>query len=89
MSSLILKSLIATAMLVTAPSLALAKSAPTTELKYDAKTRKYCLIDPAVTGSRLVHKTCKSATQWSADGLDMPSKTLVKTETANTTIAQN
>lgn len=73
MRSLFLNSLVAASILVSAtPVLASGASQPTTRLKYDAKTHQYCAIDPAVTGSHLQHRTCKTSTQWSAAGLDMP-----------------
>lgn len=87
MSSFILKSfIVATALVSAAPVLAAGGSQPTTELKYDAKTQKYCIIDPAVTGSHLPRKTCKTATQWSADGLDMPKAAIGDTRTVATIV---
>lgn len=79
MPSLILTSFIAAAVLVTAaPGFAAGSSQPTTKLKYDAKTQKYCVTSPAVTGSHLTNTACKTATQWSAEGLDMPKTALVQ-----------
>jgi len=73
MRSLFLNSLIAASLLVSAtPVLAAGASQPTTKLKYNAKMQKYCMIDPAVTGSHLQQQTCKTSAQWSAAGLDMP-----------------
>ncbi len=87
MPSLILNSFIAATVLVTAtPSLA-AGSQPTTKLKYDAKMQKYCVTDPAVTGSHLQNRTCKTAAQWSAAGLDMPKTTMVAATPSETIIA--
>lgn len=80
MSSFIRNSLIAATLLVSAaPVFAAGGSQPTTELRYDAKTHTYCVLNPAVTGSRLQHKTCKTAAQWSAEGLDMPKTTITAT----------
>ncbi|KQN27194.1 MULTISPECIES: hypothetical protein [unclassified Sphingomonas] len=86
MPSLILNSFIAAAMVVTAAPALAGETQPTTALKYDAKTQKYCLTDPAVTGTHLQRKTCKSATQWSADGLDMPKTTMAETTVQSTTV---
>jgi hypothetical protein len=70
MSSIILKSLaIAAAVATAVPAFA---TPATTVLKYDAKQQKYCLADPAPTGSRIQRTTCLTAAQWSANGLDMP-----------------
>jgi hypothetical protein len=70
MSSIILKSLAIAAVIGTA---APAFAAPAkTVLKYDAKQQKYCLTDPAPTGSRIQRNTCLTSAQWSANGLDMP-----------------
>lgn len=86
MPSLILNSFIAAAVLVTAaPSLA-AGSQPTTKLKYDAKTQKYCVTEPAATGSLLRKTTCRTATQWSAEGLDMPKTDMAQTAIPNTSV---
>ncbi|MCK8457232.1 MULTISPECIES: hypothetical protein [Sphingomonas] len=86
MPSLILNSFIAAAVLVTAaPSLA-AETQPTTKLKYDAKTQKYCVTDPAVTGSHLRKTTCRTATQWSVAGLNMPKTDLAQTAIPNTSV---
>ncbi len=85
MPSFIRNSLIAATMLVSAaPVLAAGGSGPTTRLTYDAKTQTYCVQDPAITGSHLSRRTCKTAAQWSADGLDMPKTTLADTRMATT-----
>ncbi|MEG3082945.1 hypothetical protein U1707_04765 [Sphingomonas sp. PB2P12] len=90
MSPFILKSLIVvTALVSAAPILAAGGSQPTTELKYDARTQKYCVTDAATTGSRLRHTTCKTATQWSAEGLDMPKRTVANTRMPVATITQD
>ena len=74
MTSIFLKSLVAVAVLATGvPALAAPQdSMQKTVLKYDAKTQKYCLNDPAVTGSRIGRTTCKTSAEWSAAGLNMP-----------------
>ena len=77
MTSIILKSLaLASVLVASAPAFA-APSDPQqkTVLKYEAKTQKYCLTDPAVTGSRIGRTTCQTAKQWSALGLNMPKST--------------
>ena len=68
---------IATALVVGAPALAASTSPAKTVLKYDAKSGKYCVTDPAITGSHLQRITCKTATQWSSDGLDLPKTTML------------
>ncbi len=77
MSSIILTLVAATALVSGAPALAAPGSQTKTVLKYDAKSGKYCVTDPAITGSHLQRITCKTATQWSADGLDMPKTTVL------------
>lgn len=77
MPSIILNLAAATALIAGAPVLAASASPTRTVLKYDAKSGKYCMTDPAVTGSRLERITCKTATQWSAEGLDMPKATML------------
>lgn len=74
MTPIFLKSLIAFAAVATSvPILAApSDSAQKTVLRYDAKTQKYCMNEPAVTGSRISQATCKTAKQWSAAGLNMP-----------------
>ena len=79
MTSIILKTLaLATALVVSAPAFA-APSAPQQKmlLKYDAKTHKYCLTDPAVTGSRIDRTVCQTSAEWTARGLNMPKQTLL------------
>jgi len=78
MTPIFLKSLIAVAVLATsAPILAAPSgSVQKTVLKYDAKTQRYCVKEPAITGSRISQMTCKTAAQWSAAGLNMP-KTVI------------
>jgi hypothetical protein len=69
MSSIILKSLAVAAAVATAVP---AFAAPaTTVLKYNAKQHKYCVTDPAPTGSHIERTTCLTVAQWSANGLDM------------------
>lgn len=74
MTPIVLKSLVAVAVLATsAPILAApSRSTEKTLLRYDAKTDKYCLTVPAETGSRIGKTICKTAVQWSDAGLDMP-----------------
>ena len=65
--------LAAAALAGSAPAFAAPSGAQTkTVLKYNAKMQKYCLTDPAVTGSRIAPITCKTSAEWTADGLDMP-----------------
>lgn len=80
MPSTLLKSLIAVSVLVSnAPAFAAASDAPQkTKLKYNAKTRKYCMTEPATTGTLLDRVTCLTAAKWSAKGLDMPNSTLLE-----------
>lgn len=73
MSPIILKSLAIVLVSVSAPAFAAPYGTQAkTVLKYDAKTRKYCATEPAITGSRISPITCMTAAQWSAAGLDMP-----------------
>ncbi|HXH14605.1 MAG TPA: hypothetical protein VNJ10_00560 [Sphingomonas sp.] len=65
--------LAAAALAGSAPAFAAPSGSQTkTILKYNAKMQKYCLTDPAVTGSRIATVTCKTAAAWTAAGLDMP-----------------
>ena len=73
MTSMILKSLaLATVLVASAPAFAAPARPQQTVLKYDAKTRQYCLTEPAATGSLIGRKTCQTAAQWSEAGLNMP-----------------
>ncbi|SFO25937.1 hypothetical protein [Sphingomonas sp. OK281] len=74
MTTIFLKSLVAVAVLTASAPILAAPSGSTqkTVLKYDAKTQKYCLNEPAMTGSRIRQTTCKTAVEWSAAGLNMP-----------------
>lgn len=79
MPSIILKSLFAAAALAgAAPMLAApvfaapSDAPPTVSLKYDAKTGKYCLTEPAATGSHIDRITCQTSARWSAQGFGMP-----------------
>ena len=79
MQSTTLKRLALTAALLAsgAPMLAAAAPKPAatperTKLTYDAKTHKYCLTEPAVTGTRIDRILCRTANQWAAAGLNMP-----------------
>ena len=54
-----------------------ATQAQMTTLKYDAKSRKYCLTEPAVTGTRIDRITCRTASAWAASGLDMPKELIL------------
>ena len=77
MPSTILKSLVAAAALASAlPAFAMPVQTSTrTVLKYDARTQKYCVTDPAPTGSHIMQITCKTADEWTAAGLRMPTRT--------------
>lgn len=79
MPSIILKSLAVVALVAaSAPALAVQSGSPEkTVLRYDAKTRKYCVTESAVTGSHLRKETCMTVAQWSAAGLDMPKPLIV------------
>ncbi|RZL75051.1 MAG: hypothetical protein EOP66_11310 [Sphingomonas sp.] len=74
MTPIFVKSLIAVAVLATsAPILAAPTGSPQkTVLKYNAKTQKYCMNMPAITGSRIEQTVCKTSAEWSAAGLNMP-----------------
>jgi len=65
MTPIFLKSLVAVAALaISVPAFAApSTSTQTTVLKYDAKTQKYCMVEPAMTGSRIDR---------TAAGLNMP-----------------
>ncbi len=77
MPSIILKSLVAAAVLATgAPVLAAPSNAPQkTTLTYNAKTQKYCMVEPASTGTRIDRVICHTSAEWSAAGLNMPKTT--------------
>lgn len=78
MTSNILKNVALAAVLVASgPALAAPTVPEKTVLKYDAKTHKYCMTSPAVTGSRIRQTTCQTAVEWSALGFDMPKSTLL------------
>lgn len=78
MTSIILKSVtLATLLVASAPVFAAPTDPQKTVLKYNAKTHKYCLTEPAITGSRIRQTTCQTAAEWSALGLDMPKSTLL------------
>ncbi len=79
MPSTTLKRIALTAALIASGAPMLAAAAPKaagtpekTMLKYDAKTHKYCLTEPAVTGTRIDRVLCKTADRWAAAGLNMP-----------------
>ncbi len=74
MTSIITKSFAAIALLAAA-SPALAATEQTTTLRYDAKTGRYCLTEPAATGSHIQKTFCKTTAQWAAAGLTMPQNT--------------
>lgn len=75
MPSIILRSLVVTIAIVISgtPIFAATTNTPQkTLLKYDAKTRKYCLTQGAITGSHIERTTCQTPASWSAQGLNMP-----------------
>ena len=74
MTPIFLKSFVAVAALaISVPAFAApSTSTQTTVLKYDAKTQKYCMVEPAMTGSRIDRTICKTSAEWSAAGLNMP-----------------
>ena len=79
MTPIFLPSLVAVAALaISAPTLAAPSgSTQKTALKYNAKTQKYCMVEPAVTGSRIDQTICRTSAEWSAAGLNMPKAMLL------------
>ncbi|MES3081251.1 hypothetical protein [Sphingomonas faeni] len=77
MTSIILKSLaLATVLVASAPAFAAPSNLQQkTVLKFDAKTGQYCVTEPAMTGTRINRKICRTAAQWSEAGLSMPKST--------------
>lgn len=79
MPPMFLPSLVSVAALaVSVPTIAAPPSSTQkTTLKYNAKTQKYCMVEPAVTGSRIDQTICKTSAEWSAAGLNMPKAVLL------------
>ena len=79
MPPMFLPSLVAVAALaVSVPTIAAPPSSTQkTTLKYNAKTQKYCMVEPAVTGSRIDQTICRTSAEWSAAGLNMPKAVLL------------